>query len=97
MPILSDSPVLTDEDLLKVLQSRAAKKIRAIAQRQTLGLHISHAIVSFGDSQATAKLAANDGALISHETAEMIAEIHADDDLIRNCLLYTSPSPRDRG
>ena len=93
VPILSDSPVLTDEDLLRVLQSRAAEKIRAIAQRQTLGLHISHAIVSFGDSQATAKLAANDGALISQETAEMIAEIHADDDLIRNAALARHDFP----
>jgi len=93
IPILSNSPVLTDEDLLRILQSRAAEKIRAIAQRQTLGLHISHAIVSFGDSQATARLAANDGALISPETAGLIAEIYVDDDLIRNAALERDDFP----
>ncbi len=93
IPILSSSPVLTDEDLVSVLNSKAAEKIRAIAQRQTLNLHISHAIVSFGDGVATARLAANDGALISTETAEMIADLHADDDLIREAALSRHDMP----
>lgn len=95
VPILSDSPVITDEDLTAVLNSKAAEKVRAIAQRKTLGLHISHAIVSFGDSQATARLAANDGALISGETAELIADMYADDDLIRNAALAREDFPSE--
>jgi uncharacterized protein (DUF2336 family) len=93
VPILSSSPVLTDDDLMDVLNSKAAKKIRAIAQRHTLNLHISHAIVSFGDGMATARLAANDGALISSDTAELIAELHADDDLIREAALSRHDMP----
>ncbi len=93
VPILSSSPILTDHDLVKVLKSGAADKIRAIAQRKTISLHVSHAIVSFGDSAATARLAANDGALISPETAEMIADIHADDDLIRDAALSRHDMP----
>jgi len=49
--------------------------------------------VSYGDSAATAKLAANDGALISPETAEMIVELHADDDLIRDAALSRHDMP----
>lgn len=93
VPILASSPVLTDEDLVAVLQSKAAEKVRAIAQRRTISLHVSHAIVSFGDSAATARLAANDGALISPETAEMIADLHADDDLIRDAALSRHDMP----
>ena len=93
VPILSSSSILSDQDLVDVLQSRAADKIRAIAQRKTISLHVSHAIVSFGDSAATARLAANDGALISQETAEMIAELHADDDLIREAALSRHDMP----
>jgi len=93
VPILSSSPVLTDNDLVDVLKSRAAYKIRAIAQRKKLSLHISHAIVSFGDSAATANLAANDGALISPETAGVIAELYADDDLIREASLARHDMP----
>jgi uncharacterized protein (DUF2336 family) len=87
VPILASSPVLTDQDLVQVLQSGAADKIRAVAQRKTISIHVSHAIVSFGDSAATARLAVNDGALISPETATMIADLHADDDLIRDAAL----------
>ena len=93
VPILASSPILTDKDLVYILRSRAADKIRAIAQRKTISLHVSHAIVSFGDSAATARLAANDGALISQETAEMIAELHADDDLIREAALSRHDMP----
>ena len=93
VPILASSPILTDQDLVKVLRSSAANKIRAIAQRKTISLHVSHAIVSFGDGVATARLAANDGALISTETAEMIADLHADDDLIREAALSRHDMP----
>ena len=93
VPILASSPILSDKDLEEILRSRAADKIRAIAQRKTISLHVSHAIVSFGDSAATARLAANDGALISEETAEMIAELHADDDLIREAALSRHDMP----
>ena len=92
-PILSSSPILTDHDLVRVLRSGAADKIRAIAQRKTISLHVSHAIVSFGDGAATARLAANDGALILPETAEMIADLHADDDLIREAALSRHDMP----
>lgn len=93
VPILSSSPVLTEQDLVDVLRSGGADKIRAIAHRKTISLHVSHAIVSFGDSAATARLAANDGALISPETAEMIADLHADNDLIRDAALSRHDMP----
>ena len=93
VPILSSSPVLTDQDLVNVLKSSAADKIRAIAQRKTISLHVSHAIVSYGDGAATARLAANDGALISSETAELIADLHANDDLIREAALSRHDMP----
>ncbi|MEP3655037.1 MAG: DUF2336 domain-containing protein [Litorimonas sp.] len=93
VPILSSSPVLTDQDLVNVLKSSAADKIRAIAQRKTISLHVSHAIVSYGDGAATARLAANDGALISSETAKLIADLHANDDLIREAALSRHDMP----
>ena len=93
VPILASSPVLTDQDLVEVLRSGAADKVRAIAQRKTISFHVAHAVVSFGDSAATARLAANDGALISPETAEMIADLHADDDLIRDAALSRHEMP----
>ena len=45
VPILASSPVLTDEDLIEVLKSSAADKIRAIAQRKTLSMHISLSLI----------------------------------------------------
>lgn len=93
VPILSSSPILIDDDLVDVFRSGAADKVRAIAQRKKINFHVSHAIVSFGDGAATARLASNDGALLTPETAEMIADLYADDDLIREAALSRHDMP----
>ena len=92
-PILINSPVLTDADLVAVLQSRAAEKVKAIAQRHRLSAYICRAIISFGDGPAVSKLAANDSALISPEAAAEMAAIYADDDLIRDAALSRQDMP----
>lgn len=93
VPILMHSPVITDEDLLLVLRSKAAVKVKAIAQRQKLSEHICKAIISFGDSAAVADLATNDSALIEPDTAAEMARIYADDDLIRDAALSRTDMP----
>ncbi len=95
VPVLKHSPVLTDDDLRSILKSKAATKVKAIAQRQKLSAHISNAIISFGDGAAVADLAANDSAMIDAETAAKMAEIYADDDLIREAALSRQDMPAD--
>ena len=95
VPVLANSPVLTDEDLVQVLRSRAAAKVKAVAQRRTLSAVISGVIISLGDGQAVAHLAANDQALISPQSAQHMAEIYADDDLIRDAALSRQDMPLD--
>ncbi|MEP1229704.1 MAG: DUF2336 domain-containing protein [Litorimonas sp.] len=93
VPILANSPVLTDEDLVDVLRSRAAAKVKAVAQRSTLSATISSIIISQGDGQAVAHLAVNDHAIISAQSAQHMAEIYADDDLIREAALSRQDMP----
>ena len=93
VPVLANSPVLTDEDLIDVLRSKAAEKVKAVAQRRTLSAAISSAIISLGDGQAVAHLAANDHVIISKEAAQHMAEIYGDDDLIREAALSRQDMP----
>ena len=94
LPILSDSPVVTDDDLIAVLRSRAALRVRAIASRGQLSQRVSGAVISFGDSPAVAALAANDGALISEADAGRIVRLAAGDDLIREAALSRQDMPQ---
>ena len=82
VPILTHSPVFSDQDLIEILKSKAAAKILAVAKRISVSDHVARAIVRFGDSHAVAEVAANDGALISEETAAEMLEIYNNDDLI---------------
>ncbi len=93
VPILANSPVLSDEDLVEVLRSKAAAKVKAVAQRHRLSAAISGAIIMLGDGHAVAHLAANDHAIIPQDAAQHMAEIYGDDDLIREAALSRQDMP----
>lgn len=93
IPVLTYSPVLTDEDLVDVLRSRAAAKIIAIAKRPVVSGTVVREIVRYGDGQAVAEVAANDGAIIDVETADLLLELYKDDDLIRDAFIARKDMP----
>ncbi len=93
IPVLQNSPVLTDEDLIEVLKSDAAAKIIAVARRPKVSGNLVKAIVRYGDSKAVATVAANDGALIDAETAEDILDFYYDDDLIKEAMISRADLP----
>lgn len=82
VPVLTHSPVFSDQDLIEILKSKAAAKVLAVAKRVSVSDHVARAIIRFGDSYAVAEVAANDGALISEDTASEMLEIYNNDDLI---------------
>lgn len=93
VPVLAHSPVFTDQDLLEVLKSKAAAKIAAVARRPSVSDHVAKAIIRFGDSRAVAELAANDGAMISEDTANEILNIYKDNDLIKESFILRQDLP----
>ena len=93
VPIIENSPVLTDEDLIEVLKSDAAAKIIAVARRPKVSGNLVKAIVRYGDSKAVATVAANDGALIDEEIAEDILDFYYDDDLIKEAMISRADLP----
>jgi len=93
VPVLTHSPVFTDEDLLEILKSKAAAKIVAVAKRVSVSDHVARAIIRFGDSHAVALVAANDGALISEETASEMLDIYKNDDLIAQSMVERRELP----
>lgn len=93
VPILNFSPVLTDDDLVEVLKSRASAKIMAVARRPSVSGSVVENIVRYGDGRAVAEVAANDGAQISSEMAQHVLEAYRDDDLVARAFIRRSDLP----
>jgi len=80
VPVLTHSPVFTDEDLLEILKSKAAAKIVAVAKRVSVSDHVARAIIRFGDSHAVA-------------TASEMLDIYKNDDLIAQSMVERRDLP----
>lgn len=92
-PVLSSSPVFTDEDLIEILRSKAAAKVIAVAKRPFVSGSVVRAIIRYGDSKAVAEVAANDGAVIEASVADTILDIYHDDDLIKEAFITRRDLP----
>ena len=94
-PVLTYSPVITDEDLLDILKSKATSKILAISKRERIKGDLVKAIIRYGDSRAVASVAANDGAEIGAKLGTQLLDIYHDNDLIKESLISRRdlPSP----
>lgn len=62
LPILEDSPVLADEDLVAILRAGNLAKQYAIAGRETLSENVVDVLVDVGSVDSIARAASNDGA-----------------------------------
>jgi uncharacterized protein (DUF2336 family) len=73
-PILQRSPVLTDEDLVRVVRTNAMQYALAVAGREKLSKLVSEALVDTGHAEVVARLVENAGASISHGTMRRVIE-----------------------
>ncbi len=75
LPILEFSPVLTDEDLLEIIQSApVTDRLSAISRRALVAPDVADAIVHSEDVTAVAVLLGNPSAQIREETLDMLLD-----------------------
>ncbi len=75
VPVLENSPVLTDEDLLHIIEKLpAGGALSAIARRQTVSFGISDALVNTDNKIAITDLLRNETAQIREETLDLLVE-----------------------
>ena len=73
-PVLATSKALTEDDLLSVVRTRGQDHLRAISQRPLVPEAVSEAIVERGDDATLGVLLANEGALMSRQTQEIVVD-----------------------
>lgn len=93
MPVLSASPVLTDEDLIAVLAQGDGVKQVAIAGRPAVSEGVSSAIVATGNAAAVSVLVENDGAQISEAAFGTVLERFQEFDVIKRHMVQRVELP----
>jgi uncharacterized protein (DUF2336 family) len=67
LPILADSVLFTDEDLIEIVQHGSSLKQQAIASRPNLAATVSDALITHGEEPAVIVLMANKTAIIAED------------------------------
>ncbi|MEZ5962056.1 MAG: DUF2336 domain-containing protein [Hyphomonadaceae bacterium] len=70
LPVIMNSPSLTDEDLIQIVRACPPNKQVAVASRETLSTKVTGAISSYAVSEAVERALANDNALFNEEGLE---------------------------
>jgi uncharacterized protein (DUF2336 family) len=88
-PILECSPVLTDQDLIDIInESPIAGALSAISRRAFVGAQVTQAIVSSGDVSAITHLLKNANAQIQESTLDSLIDGAADQPTWQEPLVY---------
>ncbi|HEX6840123.1 MAG TPA: DUF2336 domain-containing protein [Stellaceae bacterium] len=83
LPVLSHTLVLTDEDLIAIIEAGGAAKQVAIAARKAISAGVAEAIVAADHPLALATLVGNDGAELAEPLLQRVLERHGADETIQ--------------
>lgn len=94
-PILRNSPVLNDLDLMYIIQSKNADCWRAIAGRKQLNAPVVDSLAETHDPETACILAENPGAALSDKAQSIISDLACEDEAVARALLQRSGLPKD--
>lgn len=92
-PILEQSPVLGDEDLVRVVRTHAMQYALAVAGRQRLSEVVSEALVDTGEAAVVARLVENGGASLSQTTMARVIQDFRDNEQIHGRVIRRPELP----
>jgi uncharacterized protein (DUF2336 family) len=93
IPVLKNSPVITDEDLVEIVLAGSSEKQVAIAQRPALGEGLTEVITLYGAKPAVEACALNEGAAFSDDAYAGMLKRFANDDDIKSALVSRNVLP----
>jgi uncharacterized protein (DUF2336 family) len=95
-PILTHSPVLTDEDLAEIVRTRSLQYALAVAGRERLSEWLSNVLADTDQVEVVVAVTGNAGAEISVDTLRRIAEDYWDDRAIQDRLTRRPAAASER-
>ncbi|MCB1972209.1 MAG: DUF2336 domain-containing protein [Geminicoccaceae bacterium] len=92
-PILAQSPVLSDSELVEIVRTNAMQYALAVAGRERVSEELSEALVDSGHQQVVVKLVGNVGAKLSNRTMKRVMDDYRDDDQVQDRLVRRPELP----
>jgi uncharacterized protein (DUF2336 family) len=93
VPILKNSPMLTEEDLVELVLAGSESKQVAIAERATLSAGLTEVIALYGSKAAVQAAASNDGAAFSDDAYAGVLKRFEQDNGVKGALISRSILP----
>ncbi|HYM30227.1 MAG TPA: DUF2336 domain-containing protein [Candidatus Cybelea sp.] len=94
-PLLDQSRLLRDADLVEIVKLRSQEHRLAVAARQGIGEAVTQALIDYGDDQTIEALIANPDAILSRHAVEYLVEESRRIDRFQEPLLARSDLPVD--
>lgn len=93
LPVIMNSPSLTDEDLVEIIRLNPPSKQVAVASRETLPEKVTSALAAFGAPNAVERALANDNALFSDEALGVTLERFSGIDRVTSTMAHRRVLP----
>jgi uncharacterized protein (DUF2336 family) len=94
-PVLEQSPVLTEEDLVQVSENRSQDHLLAITKRMDIGIRLSAVLVNRGEDRVVDSLVRNQKAKISPDYIQRIAKRAESSHQLQLALVKREDLPKD--
>jgi uncharacterized protein (DUF2336 family) len=93
LPILTNSPSLTDEDLCEIVRAAPAAKQIAVARRPMLTAQVASAVAKHGCEAAVRVACSNDNADFNEDALITVVERFADSESVATAIAYRKVVP----
>jgi uncharacterized protein (DUF2336 family) len=93
LPIILNSPVLTDADLVEIVRVCPPSKQAAVASRENLSVIVTGAIAAYGAPEAVQRAVANDNALFDEDGLTTALDRFAGVSSITSAMVHRSELP----
>lgn len=92
-PVLRESPLLSDEELIAIVKTNAMQYALAVAARTRLSEAVCEALLARGEAEVAAELLGNPGARLSRAALERVVEEHGRDRRVQDRLVRRPELP----
>lgn len=93
LPVIMNSPALTDADLVEIVRSCPPSKQVAVASRETLSVEVTGAIASYAVPEAVERAVANDNAIFDEKGLSTALDRFAGLSSITEAMVYREVLP----
>lgn len=93
-PILEQSPVLTEGDLIQLVRQRSQEHLLAVTRRADIGVRLASVLFDYGDDSVVESLLRNQDAEVASDTLEHAADRARDSGELQSALIDRRNVPK---